>query len=250
MTDDRPAFDLASVRAIAFDGFGTLFDYPASRFKHTFADYGRTLTPALEGDTLWERWQDVGKRRWGQAKPEEGQGRTPAPFRRYREVWHEQFEMTFRELEHPADPAEGTAMLMRELIAARAYPEVAAALERLATRYPLALVSNADEEFLHPPLSASGLRFGAIVSSESARAYKPQPEIFRHAAEQLGLPPTAILYVGDSPRADVEGAIGAGLQVAWLNREGDALPEKIPLPHLEIHTLNDLLPTLLPGGHP
>ena len=75
VSNERPAFDLPSVRAIAFDGFGTLFDYPASRFKHTFADYSRALTPVLDGDTLWERWQDVGKRRWGQADPESEQER-------------------------------------------------------------------------------------------------------------------------------------------------------------------------------
>jgi putative hydrolase of the HAD superfamily len=83
---------------------------------------------------------------------------------------------------------------------------------------PTALMSNADDDFLLPCLRLNALVFPVIISSESARAYKPHAAIFRELASQVGLPPENILYVGDSRLADVIGAKNAGMQSAWVNR--------------------------------
>jgi len=40
------------------------------------------------------------------------------------------------------------------------------------------------------------------------------------ALDRLGLEPEEVLHVGDSDVDDVLGAQGAGLPVAWVNREG------------------------------
>jgi len=64
-----------------------------------------------------------------------------------------------------------------------------------------------------------GLRFDAVISSESAASYKPHPEIFRYACELLRLPPERILYAGDSPVADILGAKSAGLAVAYISTD-------------------------------
>jgi FMN phosphatase YigB (HAD superfamily) len=50
--------------------------------------------------------------------------------------------------------------------------------------------------------------------------------------------------VGDSHFADVLGAKHAGLRVAWLNREGRALPEGVPQPDLELRSLGEVLKIL------
>jgi len=83
-----------------------------------------------------------------------------------------------------------------------------------------------------------------VVSSESARVYKPHEAIFHGLAAELALKPVEIMYVGDSHFADVLGAKHAGLRVAWLNREGRALPEGVPQPDLELRSLSELAPLL------
>lgn len=245
MSEEQRTFDPAIVRAVTFDGFGTVFDFPTARFKEAFARVGAGLTPAVEGDALWERWLEVGKNKWGQGSPEDGsQVPRTRPFRLYRDVWPEQFAETFAAVGAAGDAAWAMAFLFAEIERAGVYPEAPAVLAALRRRYPIALVSNADEAFLGPPFRAGALPFDAVITSEAARAYKPEPAMFERAARELGVPASAILHVGDSPRADVAGAITAGLQVAWIQRHGEELPEGVPEPHLRIATLDPLLAAL------
>ncbi len=108
------------------------------------------------------------------------------------------------------------------LAEAEAFPDARAAVEGLRARYQVALLSNADDDFLLPCLERNGIAFETVVSSESARVYKPHEAIFHGLAAELGLKTVDIMYVGDSHFADVLGAKHAGLRVAWLNREGRA----------------------------
>jgi putative hydrolase of the HAD superfamily len=56
------------------------------------------------------------------------------------------------------------------------------------------------------------------VVSEAAGLRKPDPAIFRHAAEQAGQSLDGAWMIGDSAQADIEGARGAGLPSVWLHR--------------------------------
>jgi 2-haloalkanoic acid dehalogenase type II len=145
--------------------------------------------------------------------------------------------------------AERAHVRMVELLAeSAAFPESRRVVETIGARLPIGMLSNADDDFLHPPLARNGLSFPVVISSESARAYKPHVAIFRQLSEQLGLPAERILYVGDSKLADVTGARNAGLQAAWLNRkrntEWSASGRNLLEPHYEIETLDGLLAIL------
>jgi FMN phosphatase YigB (HAD superfamily) len=83
-----------------------------------------------------------------------------------------------------------------------------------------------------------------VVISETVRAYKPHPRMFETALEQLKLAPHEVLHVGDSQVDDLQGAKGAGLRVAWLNRRGRSRLPGIPAPDFEIRDLTEL-PQLL-----
>ena len=56
-----------------------------------------------------------------------------------------------------------------------------------------------------------------IIDSHRVQFFKPDPEIYRHAAEQIGLPPENILMVGDSFERDVRPAKSIGMKTAWLH---------------------------------
>jgi putative hydrolase of the HAD superfamily len=56
------------------------------------------------------------------------------------------------------------------------------------------------------------------VISEGAGLRKPDPAIFRLAAEQAGQSLDGAWMIGDSAQADIEGARSAGLPGVWLHR--------------------------------
>jgi putative hydrolase of the HAD superfamily len=88
-------------------------------------------------------------------------------------------------------------------------------------------------------------RATCVLVSEIVGIRKPDPAIFRAAAEQLGITPANILFVGDNAVADIGGAYGAGMQTAWLHR-GRLWPESSSslAPHHIIASLADLIPVV------
>jgi putative hydrolase of the HAD superfamily len=56
------------------------------------------------------------------------------------------------------------------------------------------------------------------VISEGAGLRKPDPAIFRLAAEEAGLSLDGAWMIGDSAEADIAGARGSGLSSVWLHR--------------------------------
>jgi putative hydrolase of the HAD superfamily len=97
------------------------------------------------------------------------------------------------------------------------YPEAGPALERLALRVPLVALSNGNACLERVGLS--GL-FRAQITARNFGKAKPDPQIFLAACVAAGSDPAATLHVGDHPEHDVLGALGAGLQAAWLDRAG------------------------------
>lgn len=97
-------------------------------------------------------------------------------------------------------------------------------LERLrAAGYRLGVVSNWNENLPYE-LSQLGLNryFDFVVVSSLVGVAKPSPEIFHIALERAGCQPQEALYVGDNVLDDCVGAYGAGLDVALINRRGNA----------------------------
>ena len=86
--------------------------------------------------------------------------------------------------------AEQRRLVIREALSvAAAYPEAHETIDGLAQRGLLmALLSNADEDFLQSALSRARLRFSIIQSSESLRAYKPHRAIFLALCERSTRP--------------------------------------------------------------
>jgi putative hydrolase of the HAD superfamily len=105
----------------------------------------------------------------------------------------------------PWVPVDGAADTLRTLSAAG---------------YKLAVVSNAwgtIAEWLehHKVCSVTDdelPRVGAVIDSHVVGIEKPDPRIFRFALDALDVAPDRSLYVGDTVRFDVKGALAAGLQ--------------------------------------
>ncbi|HEV2606828.1 MAG TPA: HAD family hydrolase, partial [Xanthomonadaceae bacterium] len=98
------------------------------------------------------------------------------------------------------------------------FPDVAAALDRLAAHAPLAALTNGNAD-----LAQIGLqhRFVFALGAREHGSSKPDAGIFHAACTRLGIAPSDVLHVGDDPEADIVGAARAGLRTCWVNRRGE-----------------------------
>ncbi len=96
------------------------------------------------------------------------------------------------------------------------YADAEPALARLAGRLPLVSLSNGNADLTRIGLDR---HFRFSISAREVGVAKPDPQIFLHACERLGLAPHQVLHVGDDPALDVAGARAVGMPAAWINRE-------------------------------
>jgi FMN hydrolase / 5-amino-6-(5-phospho-D-ribitylamino)uracil phosphatase len=132
-----------------------------------------------------------------------------------------------------AEPAFDVFFAERQRV--ELFEDALPALEWLAARYPVVALSNGNADVQRVGL---GQHFRAALSAREFGVGKPDARIFHAAASAAGVGAAEVLHIGDDAQLDVVGALGAGMQVAWLNRAGHAW-EHAPLqPHA---TVSDLL---------
>jgi putative hydrolase of the HAD superfamily len=110
--------------------------------------------------------------------------------------------------------------------------------------FKVGILTNGNEVVQNGKIDVIGIRplLDAIVISEAVGLKKPDPAIFRLAAEKIGEAPEACLFVGDNPEVDVVGAAGVKMQTAWF-RNGEAWPEGLtPRADIDIDKLAEVLP--------
>jgi putative hydrolase of the HAD superfamily len=89
----------------------------------------------------------------------------------------------------------------------------------------LAVVSNCTVEVAQVwPASPLGARFDATAFSCELGVGKPDPAIYRHAAQALGVTPADCLYVGDGADRELAGALEAGASVLRTTEFADSDP--------------------------
>jgi 2-haloalkanoic acid dehalogenase type II len=111
----------------------------------------------------------------------------------------------------------------------------------------LSIVSNIDDDYLHPMLARAGL--DALLhhwsSSEEARSCKPDAAFFHYACRKAGCRPEQVLFVGDSPEHDIAGARALGMTTVLIPEVGAEPPGKgtsrAGQPHHVIRSLPQLL---------
>lgn len=235
------------IRAIAFDCYGTLIDVTDDSFVSACESILTAHDRAHDGKAFFDHWLEASRaiaREQGRDADHPTGGPEPA-FEAFRDRWPRYFERAFQALGIEADAVSAYAVFHTLLADGAAFPDTAPALRLLAPHFKLAVVSNADEDHLRAALAANNLPVTLVLSSETARSYKPRRPIFRQAAELLGEHIHDVLYVGDSPLADVLGARYAGMHTAWINRKGIERPAAIPKPDYEARDLLELAHTLL-----
>jgi FMN hydrolase / 5-amino-6-(5-phospho-D-ribitylamino)uracil phosphatase len=121
------------------------------------------------------------------------------------------------------------------------YEDVLPALQQLHARFRLFTASNGNADIGKIGL---GHFFERTINARLVGALKPDPAIFHKVIEGTDLQAHEVVYVGDDPHLDVEGARGAGMQAVWIDREGAQWPTEIAPPAHTVRSLAELVELL------
>jgi 2-haloacid dehalogenase len=130
--------------------------------------------------------------------------------------------------------AEDRSQIMGTVRALPPHPEVPAELERLrAAGLRLATLTNSPPQVVAAQLQNAGLTdfFEQSLSVDTVRRFKPAAEVYRMAAQSLGVEPGQIRLVA-AHDWDVAGAMQAGCAAAFIARPGMVLNPLLDRPDI------------------
>lgn len=134
----------------------------------------------------------------------------------YREIGRISLSSTLERagIPHTQDEVQALVAVIERL---RPFPDVVAALERLAQRYRLVVLSNGDPDMLEAAKPHLGFAFERLISVAVAGTFKPHAATYRTAAEIVGLAPHEVLFVANHA-FDCIGAKACGMRACFVNR--------------------------------
>jgi 2-haloacid dehalogenase len=196
--------DFSRLEVLTFDCYGTLVDWETgilSVLRGVLSAHGVSLSDA---EIL---------RFYGDFEAEAEQG----PYREYREVLRSVVRSYGMQFSF-APTAEEVEALPDSLPQWRPWPDTVSALQKLQTRYKLAVISNIDDDLFRLTQRNLPIDFQSVTTAMQARCYKPALDIFRLALGRTGSPSQKVLHVGQSIYHDVLPAKSQGLSTVWVNR--------------------------------
>jgi 2-haloacid dehalogenase len=196
--------DFGRFDAITFDCYGTLIDWERGildALQPVLAPHGVEAAD----DELLERYAQH------EAALEAGE------YAPYRDVLARSLRALCSELGVDAsdDDAQAFAEAMGDW---PAFPDTAAALRRLHSRFRLGVITNCDRDLFARSNRRLGVAFDWVVTAESAGAYKPSHRPFELAFETIDVPRTRILHAAQSLFHDHVPAKELGLTSVWVDR--------------------------------
>ena len=215
---DRTSHEIAIIKAILFDAFGTLAEIAERRRPYaqllSLADTASRPTPA---------------------------GYAAVVMRRDRKI--QEIADWLGGTQTQAQEAGVFDGLATELISMRLFPETAETLAQLRSNdFKLGICSNLAQPYAAPLRALLPFEMDAYVWSFEVRAIKPDPIIYQAACEALQVRPEDVLMVGDTYEADCLGPRRLGMQALHLARTGCS-PDSTCL-----KSLSDLRSILCPQG--
>lgn len=99
------------------------------------------------------------------------------------------------------------------------FPETIPMLKALKEQgFKTALITNGHHSLQYRKIDMLGLRyvFDEIIVSGDVKVDKPDKRIFLLMAGRLGIEADEMIYVGDHPVNDIEGAASAGCKTIWM----------------------------------
>lgn len=210
---------LAGVKALTFDVFGTVTDWRSSVIAEgerlgaekgfetdwgTFVDdwrfdgYMGGMRRVRDGELPPMTVDELHRRKLDELIAERGiEGLSEAEVDHFNRIWHR------------LDP----------------WPDSAAGLDRLRTKFVVSTLSNGNVALLVNMAKHGGLNWDVVLSAELTGAFKPEPRCYERAVEMLGLEPHQVMMVA-AHQGDLRAAMGVGLRAAFIPRPDELGPDR------------------------
>ena len=120
-------------------------------------------------------------------------------------------------------------------------------IEQLSQQYQLGVISNGASPVQQNKLKSLGIDqlMKRVIVSGDVGMFKPDPNIFQKAADDLGLETGDCLYVGNTYDHDIMGGSEAGMLTCWFNPQKSEPDDDTIRPDYQIEKLDELLKLLL-----
>ncbi len=117
------------------------------------------------------------------------------------------------------------------------FRESNAAMDRIAKRYEVGIISNIDDKLLGISRRHLRTELDLVVTAQQVRSYKPDPTHFKECARRLGSK-KGWVHIGCNYTNDVEPLLKMKVPVIWVNRHGEKL-EGRKAPSAEVKTFRE-----------
>lgn len=219
-------------KLITFDTYGTLIDWQSAIVAY-IADTLVQKGQSIDAAAFYLDWY------YGHALPAAVKG----PYMPYRRLLHRTFQEALKAHGMDVRPADGET-LGDVMASALPFPDAVPALNRLKAKYPLATISNSDDDIISRSVARLGKPFDFVITAETTCAYKPNPALFELVMAKAGVTPAETVHVAQSQYVDLPRSIPLGMRTIWINRQGQSLLKETPSPDAELCDLVQL-PELL-----
>jgi 2-haloacid dehalogenase len=230
--------DFSRFKVITFDCYGTLIDWETGIFgalRPVLGAHGKQLSDS----ELLQLYAEL------EANAESG------TFMNYRDVLKQVVRRSGERLGFRPTEQE-ICSLPDSLATWPAFPDTAAALRRLKSKYRLAIMSNIDDDLFANTRPKLGVELDAVITAQQAQAYKPSLKLFELAQKRIGADHREWLHVGQSKYHDVAPAQSLKISTVWVNRpsprSGGAAKTADVRPDVEVASMAELAQMAVPAA--
>ena len=209
---------------LTFDCYGTLIDWETGIIT-AFQSEAARVCAELDGGQIIAAYSTE------EAAVESG------PYRSYREVLAETASRVAAGLGWELSP-DRTGFLAASLPLWKPFQDTNSALERLASRFKLGILSNIDDDLLAATRKHFTVDFDLVVTAQQVKSYKPGIAHFQEAMARAS--GKRVLHAAQSYFHDVLPACELGIPVVWVNRKCSSAQPGGPLPTHEVRDLSQL----------
>ena len=210
--------EFPEVKAMTFDIFGTVADWRGSIIRE-----GQDVWAAKGVEVDWEQFADEWRAGYGPAMQRVRSG--DLPWMNIDALHRLILDDLLARYQISSLAEDDKDQLNRVWHRLNTWPDVASGLTRLRRRAIIAALSNGNVGLLVNMARHGGLCWDCVLSSEFAKHYKPDPEVYRTAAVLLGLEPHEVMMVA-AHNGDLKGAQAVGFRTAFVHRPREYGPKQ------------------------
>ena len=215
--------DTASLKALAFDVFGTVVDWRGSVVRAGEA-LGREKGI---GDVNWPAFADAWRGRYAPSMDRVRRGEMS--WQNLDWLHRASLQELLTEFSIESLTEEEKDHLNKAWHRLAPWPDSVEGLTRLKKAYTITTLSNGNVALLNDMAKNAGLPWDLIFSAEIVRHYKPDPETYRMVPNLLDLRPEQVMLVAAHP-SDLRAAQEHGLKTAYVLRPLEWGPDWNPEP--------------------